>query len=245
MKSVVITGASGGVAQATAKRLRAAGWRLILVSRQISKLSLEADDVAVQADVSSAEGAQQAFEQARDALQRVPDALVHCAGSSLIAPIARTPAVAYRACMAANVDSAFFTAQAYLAQLGEVRRPGNLLFFSSVVAGMGVSNHAAIAAAKGAIESLTRSLAADFSSSGTRVNCIAPGLMRSPMTTRMLSSEAAEKQIAAQYPLGTFGDAEDGAACAAWLLSEDARWITGQIIHLDGGFSAVRPYVRA
>ena len=245
MKSVVITGASGGVAQATAKRLRAAGWRLILVSRQISKLSLEADDVAVQADVSSAEGAQQAFAQARDALQRVPDALVHCAGSSLIAPIARTPAVAYRACMAANVDSAFFTAQAYLGQLGEVRRPGNLLFFSSVVAGMGVSNHAAIAAAKGAIESLTRSLAADFSSAGTRVNCIAPGLMRSPMTTRMLSSEAAEKQIAAQYPLGTFGDAEDGAACAAWLLSEDARWITGQIIHLDGGFSAVRPYVRA
>jgi NAD(P)-dependent dehydrogenase (short-subunit alcohol dehydrogenase family) len=68
--------------------------------------------------------------------------------------------------------------------------------------------------------------------------------MRSPMTEKMLVNDRSQQNIAAQYPLGRFGDAADGAAVAAWLLGPDARWITGEVIHLDGGFSAVRPLVR-
>jgi NAD(P)-dependent dehydrogenase (short-subunit alcohol dehydrogenase family) len=245
MGSVMITGASGGVAQAAAHMLRERGERVILVGRDASKLQAQPGDIAIEADVSTLAGAEHAFQQAQAALQAVPDALLHCVGSTVIAPIARTSEAQYRACMAANIDSAFFCTKLFLAQLSEAKKPGNIVLFSSVVAGIGVSNHAAIAAAKGAIEALTRSLATDFASAGVRVNCIAPGLMRSPMTARMLGSEAAEKQIAAQYPLGRFGDASDGAAAACWLLSEQSGWITGQVIHLDGGFSAIRPYVRA
>jgi NAD(P)-dependent dehydrogenase (short-subunit alcohol dehydrogenase family) len=194
--------------------------------------------------VSTFAGAQAALLAAREAFGGPANAFAHCAGSSLIAPTSRTNETQYRLCMAANIDSAFFCSQAYLAQLSESKQPGSLVFFSSVVAGMGVTNHAAIAAAKGAIEALTRSLAADYASLGVRVNCVAPGLMRSPMTARMLGSDASEKQISAQYPLGSFGETRDGAAAAAFLLGDDARWITGQILHLDGGFSAIRPYVK-
>ena len=113
-----------------------------------------------------------------------------------------------------------------------------------VIAGIGVANHAAIAMAKGGVEALVRSLAADFSGAGLRVNAIAPGLMRTPATERMLSNEAAAKAIAGQYPLGRHGEAEDAAALGAFLLSDAAGWISGQVIGLDGGFQAVRPYVK-
>ena len=88
------------------------------------------------------------------------------------------------------------------------------------------------------IEGLVRSLAADFSASGLRVNAIAPGLMRTPATERLLSNEAAAKGIAAQYPLGRHGEAADAAALAALLLSDAGSWISGQVIGLDGGFGA-------
>lgn len=244
MKTALITGARGGVAQALAATLRGAGYRIALVSRDISTLHADANDLVIEADVSSVAGAQLAVKTATDAFGTPPHAFAHCAGSTVIAPLTRTKEEQYRACMAANVDSAFFCTQAYLAALSEAKQAGSVVLFSSVVAGMGVSNHAAIAAAKGAIEALTRSLAADYAGLGVRVNCVAPGLMRSPMTTRMLSSEAAERQIASQYPLGFFGDATDGAAAAAFLLSDQARWITGHILRLDGGFSAIRPYVK-
>mgnify|MGYP000905521311 CR=1 FL=1 len=244
MKTALITGASGGVAAALTRRLRAQGWRMVLVSRDVTRFDTEHDDVAVQADVSTPGGAEAAFALAAERIGNVPDAVVNCAGNTLIAPLGRVTAEAFRNCMAANVDTAFFTVQAYTKALLAAKRSGDIVLFSSVVAGMGVSNHTAIATAKGAIEALVRSIAADFSHQGIRINAVAPGLMRSPMTEKMLLNERSQQNIAAQYPLGRYGDAADGAAVAAWLLSPDARWITGEVIHLDGGFSAVRPLVR-
>jgi NAD(P)-dependent dehydrogenase (short-subunit alcohol dehydrogenase family) len=244
MKTAMITGASGGVGQALAGLLRGEGWRLALVGRDAAKIQSSGNDVVIQADVSQQVDAVRAVAEATEKFGAPPSALINAAGNSLIAPLSRTREEQYRACMAANVDTAFFSSQAYLAQLSEHKVPGSIVLFSSVVAGIGVSNHVAIAAAKGAIEAMVRSIAADFSAHGVRINAVAPGLMRSPMTARMLGNEMAEKQISAQYPLGTFGDARDGAAVAAWLLSDTARWITGQVIHLDGGFSAVRPYIK-
>lgn len=244
MKIAMLTGASGGVARALAAILRQRGWQLALVSRDVSRVEAETGDALVQADVSSPGGAEAAMSLVREQIGRVPDALVNCAGSTLIAPLGRVSADQFRQCMVANVDTAFFSVQAYTRALYEQQRSGSIVLFSSVVAGTGVSNHAAIAAAKGAVEALVRSVAADCSAAGIRINAVAPGLMRSPLTARLLSSERSEQQVAAQYPLGRFGDAADGAAVAAWLLSDEARWITGEVVHLDGGFSAVRPYVR-
>lgn len=242
--SCLITGATGGVAQAITRQLAAEGWRLALASRRAEELAESETQRSIQVDVSTESGASEALQAAEQMFGAPPDAVVNCAGAILVAPIARTTEAQYRACMAANLDSAFFIAKAYSGQLSKSKRPGSLLLFSSVAAAMGVSNHPVIAMAKGAIESLVRSLAADFSGIGLRVNAIAPGLMETPATQRMLSSDAAREQIAAQYPLGRFGRADDAAELAAFLISDRAGWISGQIIALDGGFSAVRPYVR-
>jgi NAD(P)-dependent dehydrogenase (short-subunit alcohol dehydrogenase family) len=244
MKTCLITGASGGVASALAQTLRLAGWRLALVSRDAGRVHAEEGDLVIEADVATEAGAGAALVQASDAFGAPPDAVAHCAGAILIAPIGRTSEAQYRECLAANLDSAFFIAKAYAPRVQKAQRPGSLLFFSSVAAGIGVSNHAAIAIAKGGIEGLVRSLAADFSGAGLRVNAIAPGLLRTPATERLLSNAAAAKTIAAQYPLGRHGEAADAAALAALLLSDAAGWISGQVIGLDGGFGAVRPYVK-
>lgn len=244
MKTCLITGASGGVATALAVQLRAAGWRLALASRRADELALGEGDLAIAADVATEAGAEAAVARATEAFGRVPDAVAHCAGAILIAPIGRTTEAQYRACLAANLDSAFFVAKAYAPRVQKAPEAGALLFFSSVAAGIGVANHAAIAMAKGGVEALVRSLAADFSGAGLRVNAIAPGLMRTPATERMLANEAAAKAIAGQYPLGRHGEAADAAALGAFLLSDAAGWISGQVIGLDGGFQAVRPYVK-
>lgn len=243
MKTVLITGASSGVAQALARRLKKDGWRRLLASRDLGKLD-PALGGGIVADVSTEAGAVLAIEAASQAFGQVPDAVINCAGSTLIAPISRTSEKQYRGVLAANLDTAFFTAKAYATALSAARQGGALVLFSSVVAGTGAANHAAIAAAKGAVEALTRSLAADFSGIGLRVNCIAPGLLRTPMTARLLATEAGARQLAAQYPLGRHGEADDAAALAAFLVSSDAAWITGQVIGVDGGFSAVRPLVK-
>lgn len=244
MKTILLTGASSGVALALADRLRHDGWEVARACRNPDKLA-GTDGPCIAADVSTEAGAQQALDQAGAQFGAPPDAVVNCAGSTLIAPMSRTGESSYRAVLAANLDTAFFVGKAYAGALARAKRGGSLVLFSSVVAGTGVANHAAIAAAKGGVEALTRALAADFSALGLRVNCIAPGLMRTPMTERMVANESAARQIAAQYPLGRHGEATDAAALAAFLVSADASWITGQVIGLDGGFAAVRPYVQA
>ena len=244
MMTALITGASSGIAQALARVLLAEGWRLTLAGRDSSGLDPQFGTV-VTADVSTEAGAQAAVAAASEAFDAPPSAVINCAGSTLIAPIMRTSEAQYRSVLSANLDTAFFVGKSYAATLAAARQGGALVFFSSVVAGIGVSNHAAVAAANGGVEALTRSLAADFASIGLRVNCIAPGLTRTPMTSRMLGNESAARQIAAQYPLGRHGESEDAAALAAFLVSPGAGWITGQVIALDGGFSSIRPYVKA
>ena len=244
MKTALITGASSGVAQALAHVLLADGWRLALAGRDASRLDPQSGPV-ITADVSTEAGASAALAAASEAFDGLPSAVINCAGNTLIAPIMRTSEAQYRSVLSANLDTAFFVGKSYASALAAAKQGGALVFFSSVVAGIGVSNHAAVAAANGGVEALTRSLAVDFAGIGLRVNCIAPGLTRTPMTSRMLTNEVAARQISAQYPLGRHGEAEDAAALAAFLISPGAGWITGQVIALDGGFSAIRPYVKA
>jgi NAD(P)-dependent dehydrogenase (short-subunit alcohol dehydrogenase family) len=244
----VIAGARGGVGTALATLLRSRGWRVARISRDVSTLTVDPDDeddFAIQSDISTPVGAEAAFSEATARFGVPAQAFVNCAGSTLIAPLSRTREPQYRDVLRANLDTSFFGIQAWLATLSRSEHGGAAVLFSSVVARIGVANHPAIAAAKGAVEAFARSIAADVSSQGIRINVIAPGLVRSPMNERMLGSEGAQRQIAAQYPLGRYGEVADAAALAAWLVSEQSGWITGQVIGLDGGFTAVRPYVKA
>ncbi len=243
---VLITGASGGLGQCVARKLTTLGFSLALVSRNLEKitpLAEELDSLAIEADISTPEGADFALSTCLSNFQNPPSGLALCAGNTLIAPLHRTTPEQFRDCFSANFDTAYYTLQAYINQCLDKGQPGVAVLVSSVVARIGVVNHEAIAACKGAIESLTRSAAATYAHKNIRINAIAPGLMRSPLTERLFNSNT-EKQLAAQYPLGRYGSVEDGAEAICWLLSNNSNWITGQIISVDGGFTAIRPMVR-
>jgi NAD(P)-dependent dehydrogenase (short-subunit alcohol dehydrogenase family) len=117
--------------------------------------------------------------------------------------------------------------------------PASIVLFSTLAVAQGFAGHASIAAAKGAVEGMTRSLAAELAPK-IRVNCIAPSLLDTELARPILASETIANAIRQLHPLQRLGSAEDVAALAQFLLSEEAGWITGQIIGVDGGRASLR-----
>lgn len=243
MKSIVlITGASGGIGRALCRQLQSQGHQVAGVGRDLSRLADVPADLHISADTTTSEGAAQAIAFCQESLGAAPTMLAHCIGSTLIAPLHRTKAEAYRELMRVNLDSAVFMLQAWLA--GLQGSAGSAVFVSSVVARIGVANHEAIAAAKGGVEALVRSAAATYAAQGVRVNAVAPGMTETPMTAGMLKLPAMREGAGRQYPLGGLQTVAQVADAMAWLLGEGAARLTGQVIAVDGGFTTVRPLVK-
>ena len=238
----LITGASGGIGRALARQLQAQGCSVAAAGRDADRLADVEATLRIVADTTTPEGAALALAACQQALGAAPTLLAHCVGSTLIAPLHRTSAVAYREVMRVNLDSAVFVLQAWIAALQG--GPGVAVFASSVVARIGVANHEAIAAAKGGVEALVRSAAATYAAQGLRVNAVAPGMTETPMTAGMLKLPAMREGAARQYALGGVQTAEQVADVMAWLLGDGAVRLTGQVIAVDGGFTTVRPLVR-
>ncbi|WP_345533069.1 SDR family oxidoreductase [Viridibacterium curvum] len=239
---VLITGASGGIGRALARRLHTQGYRVAAVGRDESRLA-EVDATArIVADTTTPGGAALAVASCQEVLGAMPTLLAHCVGSTLITPLHRTRLESYHDVMRVNLDSAVFMLQAWITALQG--GSGAAVFASSVVARIGVANHEAIAAAKGGVEALVRSAAATYAGQGLRVNAVAPGMTDTPMTAGMLKVASLREGAARQYPLEGVQTAEQVAEVMAWLLSDGAARLTGQIIPVDGGFTAVRPLVK-
>ena len=159
-------------------------------------------------------------------------------GSILLKPAHLTSVDEYREQMALNIDSSFFTVKA--AARAMMKSGGSIVLSSSAVGRIGLNNHEAIASAKAGIIGLARSAAATYAKRGVRVNAVAPGLVDTPLSARILSSKAGRKQSEAMHAVGRVGQPEDVADAITWLIRPSADWVTGQVIGVDGGLGTVR-----
>ncbi len=235
---VLIVGAHGGIGEALARQLAEEGYSLYLTAR----------DEGALADLASETGARTASCDVMDAAAIkavVEDAasdgglagLAYCVGSIVLKPLKAAREQDFMDCYRLNTVGAALAAQAAAPALKQAH--GSVVLFSTVAAQEGFGNHTIIAAAKGGVEALTRSLATDLAPE-VRVNCIAPSIHQTPLADKLLNSQEMADSLAGMHPLKRLGQAEDSAAMAAFLLGQQSSWITGQVIAVDGGRGSLR-----
>ncbi len=164
--------------------------------------------------------------------------VVYCPGSIMLRPFDRIKHVDFEADYKLQVIGAIKIIQLALPRLKKSKN-GSIVLFSTVAVQTGMPFHTQVAASKGAIEGLTRALAAELAPK-IRVNCIAPSLTDTPLASSLLNTDQKREANALRHPLKRIGAATDIANIAEFLLSEKASWITGQIMHVDGGMSSLK-----
>ncbi len=236
---IIIMGANGGIGAALAKKLLEQNELLILTARDTTTLSdfNNSDRVSTYTlDVTQPESDEfQAFIE--HVKQSGIKGLAYCIGSIDLKPLKATKDEDFLLSYELNVLGVLRVLRALEKPLKT--QNSSIVLFSSIAVQQGFSNHTVISTAKGAVEGLTRALAAEWAPQ-VRVNCIAPSLTDTALAKSLTSSPQMASAIAAMHPIPRLGKAEDSAGLAAMLLNDQAAWITGQVIHVDGGRSTVR-----
>ena len=233
---VVIVGA-GAIGSAIARRVAARGQAVHLVGRdagRVAALAAELGGTYAIADALDDAALAVAVQQAGPMI----GGLAYCVGSILLRPLRRATTEDFVTTFRLNAVGAALAVAAAADALKA--SPGSgVVLFSTIAVRSGFTNHAVISAAKGAVEGLAVALAAELAPH-VRVNCIAPSLTQSGIAQPILNNEAVAKAIAAMHPIPRLGEGDDAGALAAFLLSDEAGWITGQVFAVDGGRSNVR-----
>lgn len=238
-RTALVTGASRGIGKACALALSAGGARVALAARQMDKLEEVAavigaqgrEAFVVELDLDSADSIRQAFARAAKEFGRI-DILVNNAAVTRDGLAVRMKAEDWNLVLETNLTGAFLSIQQVL--LGMMReRWGRIINISSVVAEAGNAGQANYVASKAGLIGLTKALAQEMASRNVTVNAVAPGFIDTDMT-QALADEIKEKMLGA-IPLKRFGKPEDVAAAVRFLASEEASYITGQVLNVNGG----------
>jgi NAD(P)-dependent dehydrogenase (short-subunit alcohol dehydrogenase family) len=239
-RGFLVLGATGGIGSSLCSLLVARGASVLAVGRdpeKLARLRAACGVTAIEADARDPEAVEKsvsaAFEQSGSL-----DGVVNCVGSILLKPAHLTSVEEWQTTIDLNLRTAFLAVK-YGAKVMS-GRGGSIVLIASAAAQLGLANHEAVAAAKAGVIGLTRSAAATYAARNVRVNCVSPGLVRTPLSARITGSPLAEKASLAMHPLGRLGEPGDVARAIVFLLDPENNWITGQVLGVDGGLGSLK-----
>jgi gluconate 5-dehydrogenase len=239
----VVTGGSSGIGKAIASALARAGASVVIVARKEAELTATVDELTadgcraarVSGDLSTRAGVRAAAERAVEAFGE-PDILVNSAGVNLRPPLGELDEDVWDTTMAVNLEAPFLLGQRFGPGMAE-RGYGRIIHITSQQAHRAFVRSGAYGVSKGALESLARSQAEEWSPHGVTCNTLVPGFVPTPLNTRLSSDPEKVAALAARTLAGRNGVAQDFAGAAVFLAGRSAGYLTGQSVFVDGGFS--------
>ena len=232
-KVALITGATGGIGGAIAKKMQAAGAIVVVSGRNIAKMDAEFDDyyLKIPCDLVADGGAVELVMNTIDKCGKI-DILINNAGITKDTLIMRMTDEQFDEVINTNLRSCFKMCRAAIMPMMK-NRFGRIINMASIIGAIGGPGQANYAASKGGIIAMTKSIAAEVASRGITANAIAPGFIKTPMTDVL--PEELKKSYLAQIPAGRFGEPDDIANACVFLASDEAAYINGQTLHVNGG----------
>lgn len=239
-KRALVTGASGGIGSAIARALHAQGATVTLSGRQAGKLDALAGELGQHCHVAVADLADHAAagalaKQAEDAMGGI-DILVNNAGLTRDQLMLRMSDDDWQAVLDVNLGAAFRLSRAVLRPMMKARW-GRIISITSVVGQTGNPGQASYVASKSGLTGMTKALAAEVASRGITANCVAPGFIDTAMTESL--GEEQKQAMLTAIPVGRFGSPGDVAGCVVFLASDEAAYVTGQSLHVNGGMAMI------
>ena len=244
-RSFVILGGTGGIGTEVTRRLADAGAQLMVGARGEDRLAEIAEETGAKThrlDATDPEAVDEIFDAAIETFDRI-DGAINLVGSIFLKPGHRTTDEEWEATRAVNLDTAFYTVRAATSRMQ--RGGGTIVLVSTAAAQIGLANHDAIAAVKAGIMGLTRASAATYAKRDIRINCVAPGLVDTPLSEPLTSNEKNREFSLGLHPLGRLGEPNDIASAIQWLADDEQSWVTGQVIGVDGGLAQLKTKSRS